>query len=273
MIAVLTPLMTMLGPLAVLLLMAVLFAETGLLAGFFLPGDSLLFTAGVLIAAGAIHLPVWFVAVGAFAAAAAGDQAGYLLGRRFGPRVLNRRDPRWLSRDHIDRAHAFFDRHGPEAVLLARFVPVVRTLTPAIAGVASMPRRRFTAYNLAGALIWAVGLLVAGFFLGGVAFIANHIEVLALAVVAVSFAPAVSRLVRLRSLRLVGHRVSRGDPGVENVDVVLETGAVTIQRAEGSVTPDPLRTVLGGVQEAFSRAPVRSRLRGRPTGGPTEGSR
>jgi len=201
MIAVLTPLMAVLGPLAVFLLMAVLFAETGLLAGFFLPGDSLLFTAGVLVASGAIHLPLWLVALAAFVAAAGGDQVGYLLGRRFGPRVFSRSDSRWLSRDHVARAHAFFDRHGPTAVVLARFVPVVRTLTPAVAGVGAMPRRRFTAYNVAGGLVWTVGLLTAGFFLGGFPVVADHIELLALAVVAGSLVPVAVTALRRRGRR------------------------------------------------------------------------
>jgi membrane-associated protein len=210
MIALLTPLMMVLGPLALLLLMGVLFAETGLLVGFFLPGDSLLFTAGVLVAAGAIHLPLWLVAVGAFVAATVGDQVGYLVGRRFGPRVFSRRDSRWLSRDHVSRAEAFFERHGPKAVVLARFVPVVRTLTPALAGMGHMPRRRFTAYNLAGGLVWAVGILLAGFFLGGIPLVAAHVELLALAVVTASLVPSVLTILRRRSRnRRSGRRSDR----------------------------------------------------------------
>ena len=209
-IALLVPLMTMLGPFAVLLLMGVLFAETGLLAGFFLPGDSLLFAAGVLVAGGAIHLPLGLVAAGAVVAAVLGDQVGYLLGRRFGPRVFSRRSSRWLSRDHPVRAEAFFDRHGPKAVVLARFVPVVRTLVPALAGMGRMPRRRFTGYNLAGGLVWAVGMLLAGFFLGGVPFIAAHIELLALAVVGASLVPAGVALLRSRARRLRAARAADG---------------------------------------------------------------
>jgi membrane-associated protein len=208
MVALLTPLMALLGPVAVLLLMGVLFAETGLLAGFVLPGDSLLFAAGVLVAAGAIDLPLWLVAAGAFLAAVVGDQVGYLVGRRFGPRVFSRPNSRWLSRDHVARAEAFFDRHGPKAVVLARFVPVVRTLVPAVAGMGQMPRRRFTAYNLAGGLVWAVGMLLAGFFLGGIPFIAAHIELLALAVVAASLVPAGVAVLRHR-----GSRAHRRAPG------------------------------------------------------------
>jgi membrane protein DedA with SNARE-associated domain len=211
MIAILTPLMAVLGPLAVLLLSGALFAETGLLAGFFLPGDSLLFAAGVLVAAGAIHVPVWLVALAAFAAAVAGDQVGYLLGRRFGPQVFKRRDSRWLSRNHILRAQRFFDRHGPRAVVLARFVPLVRTLTPAVAGAATMPRRRFTTYNVAGALVWTVGMLLAGYFLGGVPFVAAHIELIAVAVVAASLAPVAVTYLCRRSSRfwLRGQRPGR----------------------------------------------------------------
>jgi len=206
MIALLTPLMAALGPLAVLLLMGVLFAETGLLAGFFLPGDSLLFTAGVLVAAGAVPLPVWVVAIGAFVAAVVGDQVGYLLGRRFGPRIFSRQGSRLLSHDHVARAERFFDRHGPRAVVLARFVPVVRTLAPAVAGVGRMPRRRFTTYNVVGALVWTTGIVLAGYFLGGVPLIAAHIELIAVGVVMLSLVPAAigvaRRVVRGRGLHV-----------------------------------------------------------------------
>ena len=218
MIALLTPLMAVLGPLALLLLMGVLFAETGLLAGFFLPGDSLLFTAGVLVAAGAVPLPLWLVAVGASLAAVVGDQVGYLVGRRFGPRVFSRPESRWLSRRHVARAEAFFERHGPRAVVLARFVPVVRTLTPALAGMGRMPRSRFTAYNVAGGLAWAVGMLLAGYFLGGIAFVAAHVELLVLAVVAVSLLPAAIAVVRRRR-----GRTGAAEPVVPQARVELAT--------------------------------------------------
>jgi membrane-associated protein len=214
MIAALTPLMAALGPLAVLLLMAVLFAETGLLVGFFLPGDSLLFTAGVLVAAGVVPLPLWVVVAGAFAAAVVGDQVGYALGRRFGPRVFNRRDSRVFSQQHVLRAREFFDRHGPRAVILARFVPVVRTFTPLVAGVGHMPRRRFTLYNLVGAATWAAGLLVAGFFLGGVPVVAAHIELFAIGMVALSLIPAAITFVQQRRARTVGETTADRVPDV-----------------------------------------------------------
>lgn len=191
-------LLSSLGALGVFL---VLFAETGLLIGFFLPGDSLLFTLGVLAAGGLLHLPFWLVAAGLLLAAVAGDQVGYLIGRRFGPRVFSRTESRFFSRSHAERAQAFFAKHGPKAVVLARFVPVVRTFTPVVAGVARMPRRQFTAYNLLGAIAWTTGLLTVGFYLGGVPLIAAHVELFAIGMVALSLIPAAIGLARSRRTR------------------------------------------------------------------------
>jgi membrane protein DedA with SNARE-associated domain len=199
--AALTPFLLMLGPVALLVAMGIVFAETGLLVGFFLPGDSLLFTLGVLAAGGLLHLPLWVVAFGVVVAAVVGEQVGYLVGRRFGPRIFSRPESRWFSRRHADRARAFFDKHGPKAVVLARFLPVVRTFTPVVAGVAQMPRGRFSAYNVAGGLAWTLGLLTVGFYLGGIPLIAAHIELFALAMVALSLVPALVGVVRHRSAR------------------------------------------------------------------------
>ena len=201
MIAALTPSLVVLGPIALLVAMGIVFAETGLLVGFFLPGDSLLFSLGILGAGGLLHLPFWLVAAGLLVAAVAGDQVGYLIGRRFGPQVFSRSESRFFSRSHADRAQAFFATHGPKAVVLARFVPVVRTFTPVVAGVARMPRRRFTAYNVVGALAWTTGLLTVGFYLGGVPLIAAHIELFAIGLVALSLIPAAAGLLRSRSTR------------------------------------------------------------------------
>ncbi|WP_345518626.1 VTT domain-containing protein [Nocardioides conyzicola] len=198
MIPSLTPYLTSLGPAALLLVMAIVFAETGLLVGFFLPGDSLLFTAGVLTSTGVIGLPFWVMAAGVFVAACAGDQLGYLIGRRAGPRVFNRPGSRLFSQQHAERAQQFFARHGSKAVVLARFVPVVRTFAPVVAGVGRMPYRRFLAFNLLGALGWGVGVLAAGYFLGGVPFVAAHVELIVLGVVAVSLVPAAVAVLRHR---------------------------------------------------------------------------
>ncbi|GAA1807835.1 VTT domain-containing protein [Nocardioides hankookensis] len=198
MIPSLTPYLTSLGPAALLVVMVIVFAETGLLVGFFLPGDSLLFTVGVLTSAGVLGLPFGLVALGVLVAAFVGDQVGYLIGRRGGPRVFSRQESRFFSQAHADRAQAFFARHGSKAVVLGRFVPVVRTFTPVVAGVGRMPYRRFLVYNLVGALAWGVGVLTAGYFLGGVPFVAAHVEVIVLGVVALSLVPVAIAAVRHR---------------------------------------------------------------------------
>jgi membrane protein DedA with SNARE-associated domain len=186
------------GPLSLLVIMGIVFAESGILAGFFLPGDSLLFSAGVLLAGGAIQLPFAAVAAGIVVAAFLGDQVGYLIGRKAGPRLFNRPDSRFFSRRHAQRAHDFFLVHGPKAVILARFVPILRTFTPTVAGVGAMPYRRFVVFNAIGATLWGVGMLAAGHALGGVPLVAAHVEVMTLAVVLLSLVPAVASVVRAR---------------------------------------------------------------------------
>ncbi|MCW2768621.1 MAG: hypothetical protein JWR27_54 [Aeromicrobium sp.] len=201
MIALLTPLLYSLGPAAILLVMAVVFAESGLLIGFFLPGDSLLFLAGALVASHVIGVAIWALAAGVLVAAVAGDQVGYLIGRRFGPRLFARPESRFFSPAHADRAQRFFVRHGPKAVILARFVPVVRTFVPATAGVGAMDRRRFTTYNVIGATVWSIGIVAAGFSFAGIPFVAHHIELITIGLAGCSVVPALIAFGRNRSTR------------------------------------------------------------------------
>lgn len=196
MTAALTSVLTGLGPAALLVLFALVFAESGLLVGFFLPGDSLLFAAGLLTAAGLLQAPIAVLIVTIWVAAVLGDQTGYWIGGRLG-----RLRGRWLPRRHLAQAHVFFIRHGHVAVVLARFVPVVRTLTPVVAGAAAMPQRRFLAYNAAGGLAWSVVMCLAGYFLGGVPLVARHVDVLTVAVIVVSLLPAGTAVLRRRLLR------------------------------------------------------------------------
>jgi membrane-associated protein len=207
MIAFLTPFFLVLGPVALLVAMGIVFAETGFLLGFFLPGDSLLFTLGALAAGGLLHVPFLIVVLGLFAAAVAGDQMGYVVGRRLGSKVFTRADSRVFARSHRVAAERFFERHGPKAVVLARFVPVVRTFTPVVAGVGQMPRRQFTLFNVLGALIWTAGLLTVGFFLGGIPLIAAHIELFVIGIVIATLIPAAVGLVRHRWARARSPRV------------------------------------------------------------------
>jgi len=187
-----------------ILLFGIIFAESGLLIGFFLPGDSLLFIAGMASAgtlarqagADAIHLNIWVVMIGVFIAAVAGDQVGYAFGNKAGPALFKRPDSRFFKHDHLEKAQGFFDRHGPRAIVLARFVPVVRTFCPIVAGAGKMEYRIFLRYNLLGGFLWGVGVTLLGFFLGNIPIVANHIEVALLLVVGVSILPILIELVR-----------------------------------------------------------------------------
>jgi len=147
-------------------LFAIVFAESGLLFGIFLPGDSLLFTAGFLASAGFFD-PVALVLV-FVTAAIVGDAVGYTFGRRVGRRLYERPNSRWFKRRHLERAEAFYERHGGKAIVLARFVPIVRTLAPIVAGMACMRYRRFVLYNALGGVLWGAGVTLAGYSLGNV---------------------------------------------------------------------------------------------------------
>jgi membrane-associated protein len=152
------------GPWATVGLISIIFAETGLLIGFFLPGDSLLFTGGILASQGNLNIAV--IAIGCFLAAVIGDQVGYTIGHRAGPPLFRRPDSRIFKQRYVDRTKEFFDKHGPKTILLARFVPVVRTFAPVLAGVGEMNRSTFTTYNVVGGFVWAIGVTVAGYVLG-----------------------------------------------------------------------------------------------------------
>jgi membrane-associated protein len=145
-------------------LFLIVFAESGLFFGFFLPGDSLLFTAGLFAAQGILNLPL--ILIGCFVAAVAGDQVGYVFGRRVGPALFRRPDSRLFKQEYVTRAQAFFEKHGPKTIVLARFVPIVRTFAPILAGVGSMRYRTFVSYNLIGGFLWAVGVTLLGYALG-----------------------------------------------------------------------------------------------------------
>jgi Uncharacterized membrane-associated protein len=193
------------GPWALIAVCGVIFAETGLLVGFFLPGDTLLFFAGVLILTGHIGQPLWLVIVAVGIAASLGGQLGYLIGRRVGPSVFQRRESGVFSTASVQRTQRFFDRFGSASVLLARFVPVVRTFIPVAAGVGGMRARVFTLFNVVGAFAWAAVVTTAGFLLGqipGVAdFVSHYIDLVLAAIVVFSVGPVVIRAVVVRRRR------------------------------------------------------------------------
>ncbi len=188
---------------------AIIFAESGLLFGFFLPGDSLLFFAGFLTSSAArdsetfkelaVHVPsLWVVLVVVAVAAILGDQVGYVFGRAVGPALFTRPNSRLFKAENVAKAHAFFERHGPKSIVLARFIPIVRTFTPIVAGIATMRYRTFLVFNVLGAMLWAVGITTLGHFLGEIEFIRNNIEYAIVAVIAVSLIPVAIELYRHR---------------------------------------------------------------------------
>jgi membrane-associated protein len=184
-----------------LLVGLIVFAETGLLAGFFLPGDSLLFIAGFLSSpAGGQHLPpLPVVIVFVFVAAVVGDQVGYLIGLRLGPALFRRPDSRLFKQQNVVRAHQFFERHGSKTIVLARFVPVVRTFATVMAGAAGMDLRRFALYSVIGGVAWTTAVTLLGFWLGQVALVRDHVELFVLGIVALSLVPVAVETLRRRS--------------------------------------------------------------------------
>lgn len=176
---------------------AIIFAESGLLFGFFLPGDSLLFTAGLLASKGSLNLPV--LLVGCFLAAVVGDQVGFQIGRRAGPALFKREESRFFKQRNVERASAYFEKNGPKTIVMARFVPVVRTFVPMVAGVAGMDYRRFTSFNVVGGLLWTVGVTTLGYVLGEtIGDIDKWLLPIVVVIMAVSFAPVILELLKAR---------------------------------------------------------------------------
>jgi len=156
----------LLGSFGTIGLILIMFAESGLLLGLIFPGDSLLFTAGLFAATSKFGLNIAAVAGGAIVAAIVGAQVGYWLGHRYGPRLFQRPDSRIFKAEYVERSRAFFEKHGSKTIVLARFIPFVRTLAPPMAGMAEMDAKVFTTYNVAGALLWAGGVTMLGYFAG-----------------------------------------------------------------------------------------------------------
>ena len=174
-----------------IVLAIIVFAESGLLVGFFLPGDSLLFFAGFLASdAGGHHLPALpWVALTCAVAAIVGDQVGYMIGNKFGPALFRRQKSRFFNPEYVDKAEAFFAKHGSKTIVLARFVPIVRTFVPTVAGASRMNYRTFVTYNVIGGLLWGAGITTLGYFLGEIDAVKNNIELAAIVIVAISLLP------------------------------------------------------------------------------------
>jgi membrane-associated protein len=200
-------------------ILAAVFAESGLLIGFFLPGDSLLFSTGLVIAGGRyLHYPLWLVCLLIAVAAIAGDQFGYAFGKRVGPALFRRPNSRVFKQENLVRAREFFDRYGARSIVLARFVPIVRTFTPIVAGASRMRYRTFTTFNAVGGVLWGTGVTVLGYLLGQIAFVRSNIEFILVGIVAISVVPIAIELLRARRKR-------RQDPAADQPNEMRDADA------------------------------------------------
>jgi membrane-associated protein len=186
------------GGWALAVLCLIIFAECGLLIGFFLPGDSLLFVAGLFVATGAIDAPLWLVCVLVTVCAFVGNMCGYWIGSKVGPALFNKPDSKLFKKEHVDKTHEFFEKYGARAIILARFVPIVRTFITATAGVGRMDAKKFFTYSAIGAVLWATGVTVLGYFLGEISFIEKNIDVMAILIVLISIIPIVIEVAKAK---------------------------------------------------------------------------
>jgi membrane-associated protein len=187
------------GDLGFWIAVLVIFAECGLLLGFFLPGDSLLFTVGLFIGTGVINQPLWLACLLLTISAFVGNVVGYEIGRVSGPAIFNRGDSRIFKQEYVDKTMTFFEKYGARAIVMARFVPIVRTFITVTAGVGQMDRRKYLIYSGVGAVLWATGVTLLGRLLGNIAFVRDNIEAALLLVVLVSVLPMVIEVLRHRA--------------------------------------------------------------------------
>ncbi|GAB2997182.1 DedA family protein [Saccharothrix stipae] len=187
-----------LGPYMLVGLCFIVFAECGLLVGFFLPGDSLLFTAGLFVASGLLEYPLWLVCLLLTVCALAGNVVGYWIGYRAGPALFNKPESKIFKKEYVDKTHEFFDKYGARAIVMARFVPIVRTFITAMAGVGRMDPRKYFTYSLIGGIAWAAGLTVLGYFLGQIQFVRDNLEMILILIVLISVVPIVIEIIKAR---------------------------------------------------------------------------
>lgn len=193
--------LTSLGDVAFWAVLGIIFAECGLLIGFFLPGDSLLFATGLFIASGAISINIWLASGLLVLAAFLGNLTGYWIGQKAGPALFRRPDSRFFKQEYVDHTHRFFEKYGARAIILARFTPVIRTFITAVAGVARMDFRKFALFSFIGAVIWGGVVTLAGYFLGTIPFVRENLELILLLVVVVSALPPVWEFIQHRRRR------------------------------------------------------------------------
>ena len=190
-----------LGPLAMVIVCLIVIAETGLLVGFFLPGDSLLFTVGLMIGTGLIDIPIWLACILISVSAMAGDQLGYFIGKTAGPAVFKRPNSKFFNQRNAERAQEFFVKYGAKAVIFAHYVPILRTFVPVAAGVGKMKYSYYLRNNLIGALSWGVIVPLIGFFLGQITFVRENVIMVTITLVALSLIPVILEVIKARRKR------------------------------------------------------------------------
>ena len=193
--------LTSFGDIAFWVVVGIIFAECGLLIGFFLPGDSLLFVTGLFIASGAISMNIYLACLILFIAAVVGNMTGYWIGYKAGPSLFSKPDSKLFKKEYVEHTHQFFNRYGARAIIMARFVPVVRTFITATAGIGRMHFGRFVAFSAIGGFIWAVGVTLAGYFLGNIEFVKKNLEFILILVVFVSVVPIIFEYIKHRRQR------------------------------------------------------------------------
>ena len=209
-----------------IVLFCIVFAETGLLVGFFLPGDSLLFVAGAVAAKYPDQLNIWFLIPLLGIAAVAGDAVGYLIGRKTGPALFARPDSRFFKREHLVKTQQFYDKHGPKTIVLARFVPIVRTFAPTVAGIAGMSYKIFATYNVLGGIGWITSMSLLGYFLGNLTWVKDNFEKAVIGIVVLSILPIILHWWQERRHKTDGTAVIEAvAPGLETPEPIADSTA------------------------------------------------
>ncbi|MET8081157.1 VTT domain-containing protein [Streptomyces sp. NPDC005303] len=234
-------------------ILLIVFAESGLFA--FLPGDSLLFTAGLFVAEGNfISQPLWLVCTLIVAAAVLGDQVGYMIGKFFGPKLFSRPNSKLFKQENLEKAHEFMEKFGPKAIVLARFVPIVRTFAPIVAGAGRMKYRTFLTYNLIGGVAWGTGVTLAGYWLGQIDVIKKNVEAILVLIVLVSVVPILIEYLRERSKKKRAAAQTPAAPPQQQYQP-MDDATTQLRRIPSHDEPQPPQQQHNGYDQYYGQQP------------------
>ncbi|MEU3762273.1 DedA family protein [Streptomyces albogriseolus] len=249
-------------------ILLIVFAESGLFA--FLPGDSLLFTAGLFVAEGTyISQPLWLVCTLIVLAAVIGDQVGYMIGKTLGPRLFNRPNSKLFKQENLEKAHEFMEKYGPKAIVLARFVPIVRTFAPIVAGAGRMKYRTFLTYNVIGGIAWGTGVTLAGYWLGQISFIKENVEAILILIVFLSVVPILVEYLRERGKKKRAAAEAPAAPQYAQPPV-MDDATTQLRRVTPAAAPQQSRPQHYGGQGGHPQQQPRPPYGGNPNGYPQQ---